>query len=417
MNFWSPSIIRSAALVVLSGFLLTACSTSDPAPTPESPAAGEERSWAQILEAADGQQVRLWMWGGDPRGNAYVDEHLIPAAAQRGIELTRVPIADTKDAINRLLDERAAGVTEGSVDLVWVNGENFAAGVDAELWWCGWVEDLPNAAVLDSSDPVLTSDFGRSVDDCEAPWHRAQFAFVYNQDTVTDPPTSVDDLLQWIEENPGRFTYPAPPDFTGSAFLRHLLYYEAGGVDQVPPRFSESAYDELTPDLWARLDRLSDSLWRAGQTYPNDVGQLDSLFADGQVDFTMTYGPATLTDLVARGVFPAGTRVLDLQEGTIGNASFLAIPASSGAKEAAQVVVDLALSPEQQATKADPRVWGQFTVVDLDRLDESDRELFDRLPTSPVVPPLTELTRNAAPELGTGWVPALENGWRENVLQ
>ena len=45
---------------------------------------------------------------------------------------------------------------------------------------------------------------------------------------------------------------------------------------------------------------------------------LDRLFADGQVDFTMTYGPATLTELVEDGTFPPTTRVLSVEDGTIG---------------------------------------------------------------------------------------------------
>ena len=39
--------------------------------------------------------------------------------------LRRVPIADTGDALNRILAERQAGITDGDVDLVWVNGDNF----------------------------------------------------------------------------------------------------------------------------------------------------------------------------------------------------------------------------------------------------------------------------------------------------
>ena len=35
---------------------------------------------------------------------------------------------------------------------------------------------------------------------------------------------SLDALLAWAEAHPGRFTYPAPPDFIGSTFLKHVLY-------------------------------------------------------------------------------------------------------------------------------------------------------------------------------------------------
>ena len=157
-------------------------------------------------------------------------------------------------------------------------------------------------------------------------------------------------------------------------------------------------------------------MWRQGRTYPRDSVALDRLYADGEVDLTMTYGPATLTKLVADGTFTATTRILPLGEGTIGNASFLAIPSSASDPEGAMVVSNLALSPEQQAIKADPGRWGQFTVLDTDRLSQSERAPFDDLPASDVVPSYDVLSRNANPELASSWVPRLDEGWRRAVL-
>jgi hypothetical protein len=180
--------------------------------------------------------------------------------------------------------------------------------------------------------------------------------------------------------------------------------------------FDQEAFDRLTPPLWERLREVAPSLWRGGQTYPRDSVALDKLFARGEVDLTMTYGPATLTELVSDGTFPRTTRVLTLEEGTVGNASFLAIPTTSPGQAGAMVVADLALSPEQQRIKAAPEVWGQFTVLDESRLSAQERAAFADLPRSPVVPPYAELARNANPELSSAWVPALDEGWRRHVL-
>ncbi len=391
--------------------LATACAA--PAVDTATPS---DRSWEEVLAAAEGQTVDLWMWGGDERGNAYVDDVLAPAAAELGVTLRRVPVTDTKDALRRVLAERAAGEQDGTVDLVWVNGDNFATGREAGAWACGWAGALPNAAYVAEDDPLVTEDFGVATEGCESPWHKAQFAFVYDEARVDDPPTSLAGLLDWAEENPGRFTYPAPPDFTGSVFVRQALYAVAGGAESVPGTYDEDAAAALTPDLWERLREVAPSLWREGRTYPRDSVALDRLYAGGEVDFTMTYGPATLTDLVADGTFPDTTRVLTLDEGTVGNASFLAMPATAGDPEGAMVVADLALSPEQQALKADPDVWGQFTVLDLDLLDPADRARFEELPQSDVVPPYDELSRDAQPELASSWVAPLDEGWRREVV-
>jgi putative spermidine/putrescine transport system substrate-binding protein len=405
----SRSPLRAVGVAAALTVVLAGCA----APDAEAPVA-QQRSWDDVKAEAKGQTVALWMYGGDDQGNAYVDDVLAPAAAEQGVTLKRVPIADTGDAVNRILSERQANVTDGEVDLVWVNGDNFATGRQAGAWLCDWTSMLPNMAGTDPADPLLTTDFGNPVDGCEAPWHKAQFSLVYDSAKVTDPPTSLAGVLDWAQAHPGRFTYPAPPDFTGSAFLREALYSVSGGVSKVPLAFSQDDFDSLTPPLYDRLKTLAPSLWRGGDTYPQSQEELDKLYADGEVDMTMTYGPATLKDLVAKGTFPATTRVLPLEEGTLGNASFLAIPSTSGSQAGAQVVADLALSPEQQLAKAQPDTWGQFTVLDLDRIGDA-RAGFDQLPASDVVPSYEELSKNAQPELSAAWVPPLDDGWRREV--
>lgn len=385
------------------------------------PAPGGARSafpsWDDVTRAAQGQTVKLWMYGGDVQGNAYIDDVLAPAVAAEGVTLERVPVTKTSDALNRVLSELQAGRTDdGTVDLVWVNGDNFRTGKEAGVWLCDWTKLLPNLALTAPDDPLLRNDFGTPVDGCEAPWHKAQFTFVYNSDVITEPPTSLESVLAWAQAHPGRFTYPAPPDFTGSVFMREVLYSVSGGYDNVPAAFDKASYDTLTPKLFDRLRDLAPSLWRGGSTYPANEQELNQLFADRQIDLTMTYGPATLTELVQNGTYPTGTKVLPLKEGTVGNASFLGIPANAASSAGAMVVANVALSAEQQLAKANPATWGQFTVLDRDTLTPEDRARFDALPSSPVVPAYDVLSHNANPELGALWVPQLDEGWRTSVL-
>ncbi len=415
MPLHRPTPRRAAATAALAAVLgLAACSAPSTADPPVQVA--DPADWDAVVAQAQGQTVDLWMYGGDVRGNSYVDDVLAPAAAELGVTLRRVPVTDTQDALNRVLSEQQAGRDDGAVDLVWVNGENFRSGRQAEAWLCGWADDLPSARFLDQADPLLAEDFGTPVDGCEAPWHKAQLVVAYDSDDVPDPPTSVSGLLDWAEQNPGRFTYPAPPDFTGSAFLRQALYGVSGGADAVPTAYPDGGAPELTDALWERLAQVAPALWRQGETYPRDLAQLEDLFRDDQVSFTMTYGPATLDQLVRDGTFPAGTRVLPLDGGTLGNASFLAIPRNAGDAAGAMVVADLALSPDQQLAKADPGVWGQYTVLDPALLPAEQAAGFAELPASTVVPPFEELSRGALPELSADWVAPLEAGWREQVL-
>lgn len=391
--------------------LLSACAGGSVA-APE-----EFTDFDAVLDAAQGQTVDLWMYGGDEQGNTYVDEELAPAAEELGITLRRVPVTDTADALNRVLNERQAGREDGSVDLVWVNGPTFSTGRQAEAWRCGWTEMLPNMEHTDPADPLLSDDFGTPVDGCEAPWHKAQFTYFYDSEAVAEPPESLPELIDWAEANPGRFTYPGPPDFTGSVFLREVMISQAGGAGDIPLEFSADSFAEHSPAAIETLEELAPSLWREGATYPRDEQALNELFNDRQVDIGMTYGPARLTELLDSGALPASTRVMPMEEGTVGNASFLAIPVNAQDTAGAMAVANLALSPAQQALKADPEVWGQFTVLDVEGLDPADRARFEELPSSPVVPSYQELSRNAHAELDFDWVPALDEAWRESVAR
>lgn len=404
---------RAVAALTAAGLLAAGCTagTGDADPAP--------RDFAQVLREARGQTVNLFMYGGDDGANRYLDEVVAPAARERlDVRINRVPITDTALAVNKVLGEKQAGRgSGGSVDLVWINGENFRTGKQAGLWQCGLVELLPNMRYVDWSEPTVANDFGTPVEGCEVPWSRAQFAFSYDSARVSDPPTSLAGLLDWIRAHPGRFTYPAPPDFTGSVFVRHALYAQAGGVDLIPDDFDQAAYDRLTPPLWRTLRELRPALWRAGATYPANEKELNDLYANGQVDFTMTYGPAQVTSLVERGQFPATTRTLLLDEGTIGNTNYLAVPANAANRSAALALADLMLSPELQYEKARPDGWGQYPAVDLDTLDVEWRDRFAALPTSAQVPSYDQLSRNSQPELRAEWLPPLEEGWRREVLQ
>ena len=46
-----------------------------------------------------------------------------------------------------------------------------------------------------------------------------------------DVPESAGELKEFVEKNPGKVTYPALPDFTGSAFVRNIIY-EICGYEQ-----------------------------------------------------------------------------------------------------------------------------------------------------------------------------------------
>jgi putative spermidine/putrescine transport system substrate-binding protein len=385
-----PALLTSLAVG------LAACGGDDEAAsTPSQPAAS---GFDQIAEKAKGQTVRWWMFGGDDKINAYVDDDVAPKLEALGVKLKRVPITDTAEVVKRVVAERRAGKREGGgVDMIWINGENFASGKQAGLWLEDWATKLPNyQRYVDPQDPSITTDFQVPVDGQEAPWQRAAFTFAYDSAKVDEPPADFDALLAYARENPGRFTYPAPPDFTGSAFVRQVV--AAKGEDEA----------------FAFLRELKPLMWRKGESFPKSQAELDGLFADGQVDFAMAYDANFINAGVRKGGFPETARPFLIGEGALQNTSFVTIPANAANKEGAQVLANLLLSPELQARKADPEVLGNPTVLDLDKLGDERSKFESALEDNPYV-----LSDFGTPveEFAAAKVAPIEQRWKREVLR
>ena len=246
-----------AAAVALAG-LLTACSGTGGTDTGAAASAPDAKNWDAVLAAADGQTVNWYMYGGDDTLNTFVNGELSDRLEKLGVTLNQVKIIDTVDAVNKVLAEKQAGRDDdGSVDMIWVNGENFSTGKQADLWTCGYPEDLPNAQYVDFTDPAVTSDFGVPVEGCESVWQQADSALVYDSEALADADVeSVDSLIAWAEANPGRFTYPALPDFTGSMAVRTFLYDTADDPERLFGALDEAVYRSISTNLWRRLNDL-----------------------------------------------------------------------------------------------------------------------------------------------------------------
>ncbi|MEZ4645236.1 MAG: ABC transporter substrate-binding protein [Chloroflexota bacterium] len=327
-------------------------------------------------------------------------------------------VSDATEYINKVLGEKEAGRdTDGAVDLVWINGENFRTMRQGDLLYGSWSQFLPNSAYVNWDDASVANDFGFSVDGYEAPYGKAQFVMVYDSAKVAEPPRTIEDLLAWIQDNPGKFTYPAPPDFTGSAFVRHICYWAAGGYDALLGEFDQALFDEKLPACWQTLNDIEPSLWREGQTYPENHTRQQDLFANGEVYFDMAYNPAEASSLVENGRYPETTRTFVFDTGTIANTHYVAIPYNSPNKAAAMVVANYLLSPEAQLSKAQPEKWGDLPVLDPTLLPAEWQAQFAAIPRGVATLSTEELAANSLPELQAPWLTAIEQAWTSEVLQ
>ncbi|MCG8615548.1 MAG: ABC transporter substrate-binding protein [Desulfobacterales bacterium] len=372
-------------------------------------------SFEQIAAKANGTEVRWYMYGGWAHVNDWVDTYVADEMEKRyNIKLVRVPM-DAGVFVNKLLNEKAAGKQKGNIDLLWINGENFKNAREAGLLFGPFADKLPN--VQKYVDPAgVTHDFGYPVEGYEAPYGRAQFVFEYDSAQVKTAPADLAGLKAWIMANPGRFTYPQPPDFTGSAFIRQVFYAVTGGHEQYMAGWDADLFAKKAPLLWRWLNDVEPYLWQKGRTYPKDSATLDTLFSRGEVVFGMSYQPSHAQGKIIEGSYPDTARTFVLKDGAIFNTHFTAIPFNAPNKAGGMVLANLLISPDIQLSKYRPDNWGDFTALDIARLSEADQKRFRDVDLGPATLGSDVLGEVAVPEIPSSYLEALEQGWKEHVL-
>jgi putative thiamine transport system substrate-binding protein len=169
-----------------------------------------------------------------------------------------------------------------------------------------------------------------------------------------------------------------------------------------PPTFAKA-----TAPLWAYLDALHPHLWRAGKQFPNTAGAMRQMMADGELLLAFTFNPNEVANEIAASRLAESVVSYQLDSGTIGNTHFLAIPVNASAKAGAQVLANFLLGAEAQARKADITVWGDPTVLAVERLPAAERAQF----AAKSLPGQVAVSAPALPEPHGSWVDPLEKEW------
>lgn len=369
-----------------------------------------QTSWSDIERAARGQTVYFNAWAGSERINAYLQWAAAELLRDYGVKLQHVKISDAGDVVKRVRAEKQAGRkdSEGTVDLIWINGENFAAMKRDGLLSASFAKTLPNFQWVDTvGKPTTLVDFSVPTDGLESPWGMAQLTFFADRVRLPKPPQSMAELLALARSQPGRITYPRPPEFHGTTFIKQALIEHAPDVKALAQAVTPAALATQAAPLWRFLDALHPQLWRGGKQFPQNSTAVRQMMADGELVMALTFNPNEAANEIAAKRLPTSVYSWQFAKGTIGNTHFVAIPYNAPAKAAAQVVANFLLSPAAQARKADIDVWGDPTVLDVARLPAAERARFQSTPRAGQL----AQTAPALPEPHASWVDALEKEW------
>ena len=309
--------------------------------------------------------------------------------------------------------------------MIWINGENFFTLKQAELLYGPWAENIPNSVYVNWDNPALNQDFGRPVDGFESPWGGAQFHYIYDSARMSadDLPRSNAELSDWIAMNPGRFTYiaPGPGAFQGTRFVKQVLFEISGGQSQWVGDFNQELYDEHAPALWDLLNSWEENLWRGGETYPANIGELHELFANGEIDFTITQRMAGAGPDINSGLIPPTSRAFAFDSNLVGDFNYVAIPYNAPNKAAALILANLIVRPDRQARQIVPEYGlGMGFGIDISRVTDEDQvaaleEAANSLGEAAADP--ARLAGALVSDIAAEYQALVEGDWEANVLQ
>ncbi len=394
---------------MIMSFGFTACG-GNASPPPSAPPA----DWRQIAAAARGQTVTMAMWQGDPSINAYMHEYVAPRL-QRDFGVTLRFIPQQGDMIvSTLMTEAEASRPVSAVDLVWINGETFYQLRQINALYGPFTQALPNQQYIDWGNPFIGTDFQQPLQGYECPWGNVQLLLIADRRRVPETPTDPQSLAAWIHAHPGRFAFDT--GFTGMSFLKSLMYAYTGRPEELHGPFDEAIYKRLRDRVFAWIDGVRYDLWHHGQTFPASTAQVHQLFADGEVDFSMSFNDSEVDNRVASGLFPDTAMAFALHSGTLQNSHYVGIVNRSSHKAGAMVAANFLISPEAQLRKLDPAVWGDGTVLNLEKLPESWRSRFANAESRTHAPLRVSIQSYARQEPSPQLMIALSRDFRQRFL-
>lgn len=396
-------IISIILLILISLSVLSGCSNQDNKESSNL----LEMQWEDISKEAEGETVNIYMWSGDQSVNEYMDNWVKPLVKEElNINLNRVAINDPKDMINKLLTEKEVEKSNGSIDIIWMNGENFKLANENNLLWGPFADKLPNYnQYVDKEADDIKYDFGEDTMGMEVPFGKSQFVFIYDSNVIKNPPKDINELTNWIKQNPGKFTYPSVPDFTGSAFIRQTY------IDL----FKNYIEEKDLNSMWNYMNDIKPYLWRNGETYHESSAKLDMLYSNSEVLMSMSYNPLHAFNKIQSGEFKESTDVFVLNDGTLSNTHYLSVPFNATNKAGAMAVIDFLLSPKSQIYKLNPSNWGDGLAISYDKLSDEDKLKIDEIYKENKLEFLNEIRKYKIPEMKAEYIDQIEKGWDQNV--
>lgn len=262
---------------------------------------------------------------------------------------------------DRIIAAKKAGQTNTDYDLVEVSD----ASITGYLEQGG--EDLfvpiDTSRLSNYDNLTVTASFRN---DLLVPYRGTTVLLAYNSETVANPPTTAEELYQWIKDNPGRFAYNTPGSGgAGSSFVLTSVY---NFMDESALTSTDEANVEQWDQGFELLKELHPYMYQSSGkvVYPNkNQGTLD-LLANKEIDMTPAWADMVLSQQ-KQGTMPESIKLVQIEPAFTGNTVCFGIPSIGAQNDAAYAFMDYMLSPEAQNIALDS--MAAIPVIDFSLLD------------------------------------------------
>lgn len=347
-------MLSAVVLAGCGGGAATSNSATGTGPATSSGASGEKTSFNFYFTGS--QNVKdLWdtLVPMFEEQNKEVDVNMVYIPSGTGAEPT----------YDRILAAKQAGKGSGDIDL-YEDGINFVnQGTKDGVWEQLSKDAIPNLANVKEQTM-------QDVDSYAIPYRSSAVVLAYDSTKITNPPTTLDELLTWIKANPGQFAYNDPSTGgSGSSFVQTVIYKDLPEEDI---HNSDPAVMQKWDSGFATLKDLGQYVYGDGIYPKKNQGTLD-LLMNSEVSIIPAWSDMVLQQL-NEGLLPDTVKMQQITPGFNGGPTYLMVNKESDKKEAINQFLDFVLSPEAQAVVVDK--MNGFPGIELDKMPQETQDKF-----------------------------------------
>ncbi|MCL7453564.1 MAG: extracellular solute-binding protein [Anaerolineae bacterium] len=371
MRIKSLTMLLLVVVTIMS--LVVACG-----PTAE-PSVVKETVVVQVTTEPEPEEISLvYITAGDVNMLALGQNVLAPEFQEMYPNVTTAVVhtgpgdAGSRTIFEKLLADKQAGKARGDVDVAMVHQKFMAWAMEEDLLM-PYAEELDTWQYMSAGD--VNNALGTNIQGYGMPMFHSQTALAYNPDCVAEPPQSYEELVSWVEANPGKFGYNGiKGGMAGVSFVVGWVYWK---TDQYEKLAVSGPVDEADVATWEQAYKDLAEFNKNVVITAGNVGTLDALnrgeICMGPVWVDMFY------TFMAEGKLAPETRLTLPAPGMPGQPMYFVIPKNAPHPDMAKEWVEYVTSPEVQGPVIIDR-YNWYPGIDGQYVkDVTPPEAFDRL--------------------------------------